>query len=210
MTNQPPLSDSLTANELAESLVGLMRQRDPQTAEHLDAVGNLSRRLAEELGYTGEQLDLITLAGRLHDIGKHTIPIDILLKPGALTAEEWVEMRLHPSYGASIISCFPPLIPVVEIVRMHHERPDGHGYPDGLHQSEIPMEARIVAVVDAFHAMTVTRPYSRAHSPTYAISELIAAAGAQFDPDCVEAFVTMMGARNIVLRAANDDTKHSA
>jgi HD-GYP domain-containing protein (c-di-GMP phosphodiesterase class II) len=176
----------------------MVSHRDPLTALHLDAVGALSRRLAEHLGYEETFVERVELAARVHDVGKHTIPLSILSKPASLDAEEWVEMRRHPDYGAHILECFAPLGSLVDIVRFHHERIDGKGYPERRFGAEIPIESRIIAVADAFHAMTVARPYVAARSPGTALAELIRFAGTQFDAECVEAFVSSFGARTVV------------
>jgi HD-GYP domain-containing protein (c-di-GMP phosphodiesterase class II) len=189
------MSSLAKASDLADSLLNLVRQRDPATAEHMEAVGNLSRRLALQLGHRSEVVATVEIAGRLHDVGKIAVPLSILMKPTSLTAEEWVEMRQHPEYGSSMLKCFPPLLPFAEIVRMHHERIDGTGYPDRVIGSAIPIEARIISVTDAFHAITVSRPYLRAQSPSLAMTELMKNAGTQFDADCVEAFISMLGGR---------------
>ncbi len=185
----------LTIPGLVDGLVHMVAHRDTDTGLHLDAVGELAGRLALHLGLGAEIAERVTLAGRLHDVGKHTVSLDILRKPAALSDDEWIEMRMHPAYGAGILKGFAPLLPFVEIVRLHHERVDGRGYPDGRMGNEIPVESRIIAVVDAFHAMTVTRPYTPAKSPGYAIGELIRCAGTQFDVEFVEGFLSMLGMR---------------
>lgn len=178
-----------------DGLVSMLRQRDPITATHLDAVGLLARRLAIGLGFDKKTVNDVTNAARLHDIGKHTISLEILNKPGLLDENEWIEIRRHPDFGASIVSGFPQLVRYRAIVRAHHERLDGRGYPDGLMGDEIPVEARVIAIVDAFHAMTVSRPYSRVRTPGLAISELISCSGTQFEPEFVESFVRIIGYR---------------
>jgi HD-GYP domain-containing protein (c-di-GMP phosphodiesterase class II) len=190
-----------SARELVDGLVRMVGHRDPHTGFHLDAVGALSRRLAEQLGYDEAFVERVELAGRLHDVGKHTVPLGILLKPAPLDAEEWSEIRRHPEYGATIVACFPPLQPLVEIVRLHHERVDGNGYPQRRIGSEIPIESRIIAVADAFHAMTVVRPYAAARTPGSALGELIRCADTQFDGECVEAFIATFGGRAVVSAA---------
>jgi len=190
---------------LVDGLVLMVAHRDRDTGQHLDAVGELAGRLAMHLGLGPIVAERTKLAGRLHDVGKHTVALEILRKPSALSDEEWAEMRMHPEYGAGILKGFASLLPLVEIVRYHHERIDGRGYPDGLYGPEIPIEARIIAVADAFHAMTVTRPYMAAKSPGFAISELVRCAGTQFDAECVEGFVSMLGMRPNTSRGLFDD-----
>jgi HD-GYP domain-containing protein (c-di-GMP phosphodiesterase class II) len=193
-----------TTTEVAivNGLVRMVRQRDPVTAAHLDAVGLLTARLGTALGLDAPNVERIALAARLHDIGKHAISLPLLNKPGALTDEEWREVRMHPHYGASIVVGFPHLEKFERIVRAHHERVDGAGYPDGLIGDQIPYEARMIAVTDAFHAMTVARPYTHVLTPNEALAELRACSGSQFDAEYVEAFCAMMGYRARNLRTA--------
>jgi HD-GYP domain-containing protein (c-di-GMP phosphodiesterase class II) len=137
----------------------------------------------------GEQLDELGRAAELHDVGKVAIPDAILEKPDALDATEWEFMRQHTILGERILSAAPALRPVARIVRASHERWDGGGYPDGLAGESIPLAARIVAVCDAFEAITSDRCYRKAQSLEVARAELLREAGRQFDPAVVEAFV---------------------
>jgi HD-GYP domain-containing protein (c-di-GMP phosphodiesterase class II) len=187
---------------IVDGLVQMVRVRDPITASHLDAVGLLARRLAMALDLETVTIARVTAAARLHDIGKTTIPMRVLDKPGALDEAEWSQIRRHPDHGATIVAGFPQLEKYRAIVRSHHERVDGRGYPDGLLGSEIPYESRIIAVADAFHAMTVSRPYSRVRTPAMALAELMNCSGTQFEPEYVDAFVKMMGYRSRSLRSA--------
>ncbi len=187
---------------IVNGLVRMVRQRDPVTAAHLDAVGLLTARLGRHLGLDESNVERIAIAARLHDIGKQTIAIAILNKPGALSDDEWREIRMHPHFGATIVAGFPQLEQFAPIVRAHHERIDGRGYPDGLSGDQIPYEARMIAITDAFHAMTVSRPYTRVRTPNAALAELQACAGAQFDAEYVEAFCVMMGYRSRAFRTA--------
>ena len=187
---------------IVDGLVQMVRVRDPITASHLDAVGLLARRLAMALDLETVTIARVTAAARLHDIGKTTIPMRVLDKPGALDEAEWSQIRRHPDHGATIVAGFPQLEKYRAIVRSHHERVDGRGYPDGLLGSEIPYESRIIAVAAAFHAMTVSRPYSRVRTPAMALAELMNCSGTQFEPEYVDAFVKMMGYRSRSLRSA--------
>jgi HD-GYP domain-containing protein (c-di-GMP phosphodiesterase class II) len=202
----PPATESILAvtTEVAivNGLVRMVRQRDPITAAHLDAVGLLTERLGEALGLDPSNVERIALAARLHDIGKHAISLSILNKPAALSEDEWREVRMHPHFGATIAAGFPHLAKFERIIRSHHERPDGRGYPDGLMGDQIPYEARMIAVTDAFHAMTVSRPYTRVLTPNDALSELRACSGSQFDGEYVEAFCDVMGYRARSYRSA--------
>lgn len=176
---------------IVDGLVNMVRTRDEGTAMHLDAVGKLGRSLGSALGYDAATLERIELAARLHDVGKHAVPLELLRKPSALSEAEWDQMRLHADHGAALVNCFQPIAPLAEIVRLHHERVDGRGYPEGRIGIEIPLEARVIAIVDAFHAMTVKRPYSSAVTPDVALDEILRCAGSQFDAEFADAFVGM-------------------
>ena len=150
-------------------------------------VANLVLQLACALGLPTTEAQMIALASRLHDIGKVAIPDAVLRKPGSLTEEEWELMRMHPVVGADVVSHIPVLRPLAPVIRSHHERWDGQGYPDHLKGEAIPLGARILKVVDAYLAMTVDRPYQKASAPAAALAELGRCAGSQFDPHVVEA-----------------------
>jgi HD-GYP domain-containing protein (c-di-GMP phosphodiesterase class II) len=145
--------------------------------------------LAEELGLPGEQRQLLRAAAALHDIGKIGIDDLILRKPGRLSEAEFSQMKTHVTRGSEIIQMIPGLAWALPVVRGHHERWDGSGYPDRLKGEDIPLTARVVAVADAFDAMTSDRPYRRGMPANAAFAELVAGSGKQFDPKCVEAFV---------------------
>ena len=172
-----------------EALLGLLRERHPELHEHLRRVGRLAVVVGRRLGMNAEQLDELRRAAELHDIGKAGIPDAILNKPGELDPNEWAFMRRHTLLGERILAAAPALAPVARLVRSSHEHWDGNGYPDGLDGTSIPLGARVVAVCDAFDAMTTERPYGRAVSPRDALAELRSEAGTQFDPDIVEAFL---------------------
>ncbi len=148
----------------------------------------LARETAKHLGLSAEEVLCIELAARLHDIGKIAIPDAILDKPGPLTKKEWAVMRTHTEAGARIIGAAPALEGVAVVVRSHHERYDGKGYPDGLRGDRIPFGACILAVCDAFVAMMRQRPYIDAITVAEAIAELKRCSGTQFHPRAVEAF----------------------
>jgi two-component system, cell cycle response regulator len=135
-----------------------------------------------------QALDEVVRAAELHDLGKMAIPDEILQKPGPLDQEEWAFVRRHPLVGERILSVAPALLPVARIVRGTHEHWDGSGYPDGVAGEQIPLGARIIAVCEAFAAMTSPRPYRPARSVDAALEELRACAGSQFDPAVVAAF----------------------
>lgn len=173
----------------------MVRLHDVPTAEHLDAVGTLAYFLCTELHFDDSFTDRVVLAARLHDVGKERIAVDILRKPEALTPSEWRSMARHADHSATIVAGFSWLADLAPIVRAHHERIDGTGYPDRLVGSEIPLEARIIAVPDAFHAMTSIRPYTALRGPSDALAELQRCSGTQFEPEVVQAFVAMIERR---------------
>jgi len=166
--------------------------RDPRTALHARTVGQLARRTAHALGLGNEAVDRIHAAGVLHDLGKLGIADAILQKPGPLDDSEWREMRRHPEVGARILE-HAGLHDIAGWVRAHHERIDGRGYPAGLTDSEIPLEARILAVADSYEAMVADRPYRQGLGEDVAKAELLQCAGTQFDPEVVAAFLESNG-----------------
>ena len=166
--------------------------RDWETKGHTQRVVALTVRLAQEMGMSSEEIVHVRRGALLHDIGKLSIPDSILLKPGKLTEEEWQVMRQHPQYALEMLSEIEFLRPALDIPYCHHERWDGQGYPRGLKGEEIPLSARIFAVVDAWDAMTSDRPYHKALSREEAIEELIQGSGKQFDPAVVKAFLKVL------------------
>jgi diguanylate cyclase (GGDEF)-like protein len=176
----------------AEALVTLVEARDHLTGHHSHQVAELMHQLALALGLPVSEAQMLMLAGRLHDIGKVAVPDKVLQKPAQLTEEEWALMRLHPVVGADVISRIPALRPLAPVIRAHHERWDGLGYPDQLVGEAIPIGARILTVVDAYLAMTVDRPYRQASAPAIAVAELRRCAGSQFDPQVVETLVQVL------------------
>ncbi|HEY7077533.1 MAG TPA: diguanylate cyclase [Solirubrobacteraceae bacterium] len=169
---------------LAESL----DLRDAGTALHSQTVGELARATAEELGLPADRVERVRVAGVLHDVGKLAIPDAILHKPGKLNDAEWREMRRHPEIGARILA-HAGLGDIAGWVQAHHERVDGRGYPLGLSDAAIPLEAKVLAVADAFEAMIADRPYRAGMDPAAALQELRECAGAQFDQAVVDAFL---------------------
>ena len=180
-----------------EAVLAMLRARDEATCVHSRATGMWCRRLAETLGLSGSLTDRIVLAGVLHDVGKIATPDEILLKAGPLDAAEWAIMRQHAVFGAEILADIPSLAQYAPIVRSHHERVDGTGYPDGLAGEAILFEARVIAVADAFHAMISDRPYRATRSFGTAVAVLREGSGTQWDPEVVAAMVsTAAAARN--------------
>lgn len=168
-------------------LVAALDERDGYTARHSEAVVSSSRTLGRTLGLDRAALAELEVAAILHDVGKILVPDSILKKRGSLTPDEYAQMTVHPARGAEILARVPGLEVVATIVRYHHERWDGTGYPDGLSGARIPLASRIIAVCDSFNAMTSDRPYRRAMSKADAITELHVNAGWQFDPAVVSA-----------------------
>jgi two-component system cell cycle response regulator len=177
------------AHEVARALLSALAQRDPALSDHVDDVAQLAEHTARQLGCPEPLVERIRLAAELHDIGKMAIPESILAKPGGLTDREWTLMRQHTVAGERIIASSEALTAVAPLVRSSHERWDGRGYPDALAGEAIPRGARIIAVCDAYHAMTSDRSYRQAMSVEVALAELRAGAGTQFDPEVVEAFL---------------------
>jgi diguanylate cyclase (GGDEF)-like protein len=172
---------------LAETL----DMRDAGTARHSQLVGRYARSIAAEVGMEPEAVERMQLAGVLHDIGKIGIPDSILKKPGPLEEHEWVEMRRHPELGARILEG-AHLDDIAGWVLAHHERPDGNGYPSGLFGGQIPLQARILAVSDAYEAMTNDRVYRPAMPEAEARAELVRHSGSQFDEEIVTAFLRLL------------------
>ena len=173
------------------ALAQAVEMRDAYTGGHTDRVTRYAVLLANELGLDREDIQTIRFGTPLHDIGKLGIDDAILRKPGRLTPGEFEQMKLHTVKGAAILESIPELAPCIPIVRNHHERWDGGGYPDNLEAENIPLLARIVAVADAFDAMTSHRPYRTSMPPDLAFAEIEAKAGIQFDPKCAEAFLRL-------------------
>jgi diguanylate cyclase (GGDEF)-like protein len=173
-------------------LLRALSERSPELGGHGDTVATLAEATARRLGLGREELQVVRHAAELHDVGKVAIPDDILLKPGPLTEEEWSFIRRHPVAGERIIAAAPALGPVAKLVRSSHERWDGRGYPDRLGGDDIPLGARIIAVADAFDAMTSGRPYRAAIPHEDAVAELQGCTGSQFDAIVVEAFCSAL------------------
>jgi cyclic di-GMP phosphodiesterase len=165
--------------------------RDSETAGHSHRVTLYSAKLAKESGATERELKTIAMGAWLHDIGKLAIPDAILLKPGALTEEEWIIMRSHAQLGFDLVKRIPFLAEAAEIILAHHERCDGSGYPRGLKTSDIPIGARIFAVADTVDAMTSDRPYRSAHSFEEARDEIRRGSGSRYDTRVASVFLSV-------------------
>ena len=173
-------------------LLRMISERRPGLQDRLRTTSQLALALGRELAMGPEELDEVARAGELHDLGKIAIPDSILDKPGSFDESDWAFMRRHPVIGERILLAAPALRPVARIVRSSHERMDGGGYPDGLAGDAIPLGARVVAVCDAFAAMTSERPHRAARGESDAMAELRRCAGSQFDPVVVEAFLRVV------------------
>ena len=171
------------------ALIMSLEARDEYTKGHSDRVTEYSVGIARQLQLEEEMIKTIKDAAILHDIGKIGVRDDVLLKPGRLTPEEFSEIKKHPVISGNIVKSISSLREVGTIANQHHERYDGKGYPDGLKDEEIHIGARIMAVADIYDAMTSNRSYRKALDPDYAVKEIKNQAGAQFDPQCVEAFL---------------------
>jgi putative nucleotidyltransferase with HDIG domain len=175
-----------------ENLMTALDLRDVETFGHSQTVAKYAQVLARIMGLRDEgRLDDIHKGALLHDIGKIAIPDAILKKPGALSAGEWEKIRLHPGLGFGLIREIKMVRVIGEIILHHHERCDGTGYPGGLKKNRIPLEARIFALADALDAITAHRPYRRARDFKAARAEILRGSGTHFDPDVVEAFLSL-------------------
>ena len=184
-------ADEHHTRTLASALAHAVDAKDSYTRSHCQTVSQLAATVAAELGFTGERLGRMRLAGLLHDVGKIGVPDAILNKPAKLTDGEYAVMQRHALLGADIVRA-AELPNEARWVRHHHERYDGGGYPDGLCGDGIPLESRIILVADAFEAMTSDRPYRRAPGQEFAIAELRRNAGTQFDPAVVDALCRVL------------------
>lgn len=191
-----------SALEAVESLNATVDARDPYTAGHSQRVQEIAMSIGRALGLPRSRLEALRLAGLFHDIGKLRVPDAVLTKPGPLTDEEFDLIKRHPDDGADIVGHLGRLRDVLPFIRHHHERWDGNGYPSGLLGSEIPLEAAIVGLADAWDAMTTERPYSRARTSEEAADEIRRARGTQFAPSVVDAFLATLQTPEY---ATNDD-----
>lgn len=192
MYHQKLLDGQSYRNTIINTMLATLYEKSSETEEHAVRLRDICHNIAAELELSAEQMDELALLSILHDIGKVGISKNTLQKNGPLSEEEWEEMRRHPEIGYRIAQNTPELSQVSEYILSHHERWDGQGYPRGLAGEDIPILCRILAVADAFDAMTHDRYYRKALSKDYAITELRSNAGTQFDPDIVEVFLKII------------------
>lgn len=172
---------------LLPALRGAVAIYSPETARHASRVAHLAAALAIALGLSRDEIELVSWAGVLHDLGKLGVPVDTLRKRGPLTESDWAEIRRHPGIGADVVLAVSPVLaPLAAAIRAHHERWDGSGYPDGLAGNDIPLTGRILAISDAYDAITRPRPYRKRRLTADAVVEEIErCSGSQFDPALV-------------------------
>ena len=199
-------------DELFLTLANVFDARDPYVAGHAAQVAAYAVAIAHELDLPPEQVEIMRRSGYLHDIGKIAIPESILHKPAKLTDEEYEQIKQHPTIGADLIATSQSLRHLAPIVRHHHERWDGHGYPDGLAGYEIPLESRILNVCDSVEAMASDRPYQRGLSQEQIVAEVRRCAGTQFDPTIADAFIQIAEnkAHQFVVNSAHTVTTKQA
>lgn len=194
------LADRLRRNMITviDTLATTLEARDPYTHGHSHRVGAYACWIAEELGFSQDELDRLRQGGILHDIGKIALREEVLNKPGRLTAEEYEHIKIHPVVGYNILRQVPELEPLLPIVLSHHERIDGKGYPHELPGGEIPLTARITAIADTFDAITSSRPYRDAMPLEKAIAILESVRGTQLDAELVDIFVKKVRERGVI------------
>jgi len=186
-----------TAETILYALVGVLDAKDAYTSGHTERVTEFATKLANELELPQDEVDLINKAARLHDIGKIGVSDVILNKPGALTEEEFEHIKTHPVVGERICEPLKSLQPVLKIIRHHHERWDGRGYPDGIKGDIIPYGARVIAVADSYDAMAADRPYRKRLPDERIINIFKAGAGTQWDEKITHAFMRMLEEKRI-------------
>jgi HD-GYP domain-containing protein (c-di-GMP phosphodiesterase class II) len=188
------LYDQLTQSMIgtAEALAAALEAKDSYTADHARSIADLAVSVGRELSLSESAIEDLRYGGIFHDVGKIAIPDALINKPGPLTDDEFEVIKQHPAIGAEILAPVPFLYGVRTIVRHAHEHWDGEGYPEGLSGEQIPLGARIVLAVDAYHAMTSNRPYRQAMSHPDACKELEENAGTQFDPEVIDALLAVL------------------
>lgn len=185
------LNRASARNQIVGTLMAALNEKDYLCTGHAERLQEMCLKIGEKLGLSPQQIADLALLAKVHDLGKVAVPDNILFKPGPLTDEERQVMQQHPEKGYRIALSSPDLARVADLILKHHERWDGKGYPLGLKEEEIPLECRILAIADAFDAMTVERPYTKPLSKAEALRELKRCAGSQFDPRLVEVFLSL-------------------
>ncbi|MBT9172203.1 MAG: Cyclic di-GMP phosphodiesterase response regulator RpfG [Syntrophomonadaceae bacterium] len=191
MYNDKLMHSKSARSQILTALLTALAERDYLTEGHAQRLTDLSQKLGELAGLSAKQLSALALLAQVHDLGKVGIPDHILNKKGKLNDEEWKIMRQHPEKGYRIAMSSPALAPVADLILKHHEKWDGSGYPLGLAGEDIPVECRILAIADAYDAMTNDRPYSNAKSRDEALEEIKRCKGSQFDPKFAELFISL-------------------
>ncbi len=177
---------------ILQVMAKVLEAKDPYTKFHSENVAKYARQIGKRVGYNEQQLELIQVAGVLHDFGKIGIKESVLNKPGALTDYEYEAVKRHPLIASAILEPIEELRVIIDDIKHHHERYDGNGYPDGLRGQEIPLGARILCVADSYDAMTSSRAYHEPMSEEEAVAELKRCRGKQFDPHLVDMFVDVI------------------
>jgi HD-GYP domain-containing protein (c-di-GMP phosphodiesterase class II) len=181
--------------QVKDALIQVLAEQGGDLVRHLSRVAVLAGKTGVRLGMSADEIACTRLAAELHDVGKAAVPQSILAKTSPLDASELAYLRQHSVIGERILAAAPALMNVAPFVRSTHERADGRGYPDGLTLEQIPLPSRVIAVVDAFDAMTSARPYQRRRTATEARAELVRSASSQFDPAVVDAFLEVLDER---------------
>lgn len=189
VNRNPLIALELGLTPVVHRFVAALAQKDPVTRDHVVRVAELAMRSGVRAGLAADRLRALGLGALLHDIGKLRAPLEILTKPAALTDDEFEQMKLHTVWGEALMQSSPMLAPAARFVRWHHERVDGAGYPDGLPAEDIPLEAKLISVCDAWDAMTSNRPYRDGMPPAQAIAVLRAHAGTQWCAETVDLVV---------------------
>jgi HD-GYP domain-containing protein (c-di-GMP phosphodiesterase class II) len=192
MKKRKILESRSSHNAILSSIQATMYEKSQETEEHAERLIYYARKIGEKLGLSQDTIDDLVLSANLHDLGKVGIDNQILSKEGKLNDEEWEMIKKHPEIGYRIALSSPNIAHIAEYILSHHEKWDGTGYPQGLKGEEIPLLSRILSIVDAYDAMTSSRPYNIVKSKKEAIKELKLFSGVQFDKEIVEVFIKIL------------------